>query len=153
MMTKEQLMPFCSVDETHAMLCEPWYRDGFTIATDRRILIRVPGRVDGVNENSAAPNIKQVLDTAPADAVYEAPPIVTFYMRDRDDDGAQLWRAKPVEVGARLFGGGYLYIVRSLPGARIQTNGDQLDPAHFTFSGGDGMLMPLRPEEKIGKTA
>lgn len=35
------LRPFCSTDPTRPIMAQPWSRDGFTFATDARILIRV----------------------------------------------------------------------------------------------------------------
>lgn len=40
--TIEQLMPFCSVDETWKVLARPFSDDKFTYATDGKILIFVP---------------------------------------------------------------------------------------------------------------
>lgn len=41
MITREQLQAFCSQDETRAVLAEPWTHDGYTYATDGRMVVRV----------------------------------------------------------------------------------------------------------------
>lgn len=54
-MNRETLMHFCATDE-RPVLEQPWTRDGYTYATNGRILLRVPA-VEGIEYNPAAPNI------------------------------------------------------------------------------------------------
>ncbi len=55
------------------------------------------------------------------------------------------WYEKPqwIELGDSGYQLHYLRKIAALPNARIKTNGE-VDPAYFTFDGGDGLLMPCR---------
>jgi len=65
MLTKEQLQPFCSTDETRLSLQTPYVRDGCTYATDGRVAVRVPGEVPGCHVDVNAPDTGKVIDQIP----------------------------------------------------------------------------------------
>lgn len=50
-----ELQPFCSESDLRPNMQKPWSRDGFTFATDGRILVRVSSTEYPVAENEAAP--------------------------------------------------------------------------------------------------
>lgn len=56
MNSASDLQPFCSESELRPNIQKPWSRDGFTYATDGRVLVRVSSDDIPTSENEAAPN-------------------------------------------------------------------------------------------------
>ncbi len=65
MITREQLQPFCSLDETRHQLGKPYIRHGDTYATDGRIAVRAFGRVEGAEVHEDYPNAAAAIDPLP----------------------------------------------------------------------------------------
>lgn len=81
-MNLETLQKFCSTDEMRENLARPWTVDEFTYATDGCMLIRVP-RIEGVEGNTSAPNVKK------------------FFSEHGHDDGSE-WLLIPETKGNEL---------------------------------------------------
>lgn len=59
-------------------------------------------------------------------------------------DGSGNDRTQEVVVTDRLYARRYLAKIAALPGLAFHQTPDRSEPAFFTFSGGEGLLMPLR---------
>ena len=55
MLNPQELIPFCSTDETRPSLRQPYTRGGYTYATDGRMAIRVPA-IEGIPDVERAPD-------------------------------------------------------------------------------------------------
>jgi hypothetical protein len=127
------LTPFCGKDYPH-----PFTQGDYTYATNLHVLVRVPKRED-VPINADIP----VWDLAK-----------TFIRAD-------LAKYKPLETGeSYVFGGErewkvgvawfqelYLDKLTKLPNLEVSPAG-QLEPMPFRFTGGVGLLMPMKPPIK-----
>lgn len=161
MITKKQLMPFCSTDETLPSICQPWTRDGFTIATDGRILIRVPALAD-VPENAAAPDYMKSVwnsfdDKAEFAPLPSLPPIVSekceecggngisegMTCEEYDGEGS-FEKPEGMDIGSRILDALFLRKIAALTNPVIAMTGDKLSAASFKGDGFEGLLMPIK---------
>lgn len=84
MLNPQELIPFCSTDETRPSLRQPYTRGGYTYATDGRIAVRVPAidgipdrvpAIDGIPDVERAPDCEGVFRTlTPTDAPWQPIP-------------------------------------------------------------------------------
>ena len=163
------LKPFCH--ESKPRINVPWSADGHTFATDGVILVRVPLRQD-VGERDNVPKIMgttlgDTFDKDPAgwfaipefDVVEDVCPEchgvgwvtpITAYNEYDDQEclscaGARKVVAKKnVEIAGVLFDSVRLGRLKRLPEIEVGPFG-HLDAARFRFTGGDGLIMPVRP--------
>jgi hypothetical protein len=63
-------------------------------------------------------------------------------------DGIGYFRGIGSLVGNATYDRAYLHMLAKLPGVRVCTNGPG-KPMHFTFDGGEGLLMPFRDSEVV----
>lgn len=167
------LTPFCGKDDDRWYLNAPFSEGEFTYATNGHILIRVARRDDITSEpeqmmNRCAKLFAEAAPTPPI-AIPEIPPIVEgdcdccngAGSHEREcgtgdydcDDCAGTGRVMKepgdswypqIDVGDAAFAPNYLRLIKSLPNVQFMPNGQH--GAHFTFDGGDGLLMPIKKE-------
>lgn len=170
-MTTELLQKFCSIDPTRQAIHQPWTRDGFTYATDGRILVRVPAMAD-VPENEQAPNADRLWPMSSTWQVTGQPvpehPPEPFSTPCKECDGKGKWsetrgkrrvdsectecdgtgsvvQAQPIAFGKHLLSDVYLRKLSLLPGVKwLHESTEENLPVRFTFDGGEGLLMPMR---------
>ena len=72
-LTKQDLMKFCSTDQSRVRIGNPWSIGEYTVATNGHILIRIP-RLPDVPENPKAPRIdKGVFPKSAPEVWYSIP--------------------------------------------------------------------------------
>lgn len=172
-MTLEDLKPFCSTDEMRENLMNPWTRDGFTWATDGRVMIRVPA-MDDVPENKSAPDTKTIwifdkstdpdfreLPQIPLNQELECPmcegenPSGKFQCKscgckevvcEKCGGTGRTTSSISVPLGNRLANNLYLIKLAKLPGVKIDFRDRENDmlPFAFIFDGGEGILMVMK---------
>ena len=168
-MTKQiDLSVFCSGPD-RPIFMTPWTRDGYTYATDGRVLVRVPRR-DDVPSNDKAPDVamryafeKPVEDPAEIPAL--PPPEFEPCPWDEEDgeecadcteasnctgwkEGGIVRKRVEVTVGGVLYADRYIELIKELPGLKFYpapyNQENWKNAAYFTFDGGEGLLMPLK---------
>ena len=164
------LQTFCGEDETRAVLMQPSSRNGFTYATDGRIIVRAP-KLPDVPDVDGYPNCEQALGRFTADGSWqklpaEIPPEKTeqcslCYGSDEHDcsqcksahtcnrcDGVGNYVVFTyTSIGARKLNDLYLRKMQLLPSVEINASGDEMSPMSFRFDGGIGLLMPCRKDK------
>lgn len=155
--------------ELRDWLHQPFKIGEWVYATDGHIIVRVPAAgqesLDGApipvditglfgSAHDAAQRARTIKVGLPA--LPEAQPCfacggsASTYLRDDQQecfqcDGTGVERHQSVTVGARDYARRYLAKIADLPGLAFhQTPNEDIDPAFFTFDGGEGLLMPLR---------
>lgn len=164
--TREELMPFCSAAEHRPTIAQPWTRGGFTIATDGRILIRVPS-IDGIADFEGAPAYeKSVWQQFDYNATWipmpSVPPMILetcFYCRGSGyqecdmghkhscpecDGVGEIEKWQKVKIGERTISAKYLMMISALPHPMVAENGDKETSMSFKGDGYEGLLMPMR---------
>lgn len=127
---------------------EPFYKNGFTYATDRRIIIRNHNQNQGQYFYNAlaerAENLPWDHDKIkewkkfPKEAYDYKPEIVI------DDDGEEGEKEKRMRLGVNVFNVRYLnLIVKNFPDA-VYAEVKILDPMRFKADGMEGLLMPMK---------
>lgn len=167
------LQQFCATDKTRPYLLKPFSAGEWSWATNGHIMVRVPRRSDVPERaKHGEPDVEKVIaDTAEKlQGDFVPLPKVEFPPRDEDEeecencDGSgkahscpdceckceecggtglyQPYRDVSVGIGEAIYSGKYVALLQSLPGPiRIRTSPEY--PAHFTFDGGEGWLMPM----------
>lgn len=160
------LQAFCGGEDRPKSICTPWTRDGYTMATDGVILVRMPA-VDGVAKNPDAPNVPAEWFEFEVPKWFDIPPISTLTAEceecvgtgwvipktayneyDEQDckscggDG-RTRRMESVKIGVAKFDGKVLAQLSVLPGIKIGPTGE-FHIARFIFDGGEGVVMPVR---------
>jgi len=162
-MNRDDLKPFTS----HAPLCEPFPCNEFTCATDGRIIVRVD-RLDDCPGFAGAPNANAAelfSQYYPFDREVDWLPLPTDIPAPRsekcsDCNGAGGWCEEcggtgknPVfeafKVGPLNLNIHYLEKLKALPNVDLSptanpSTGDFPNPMPFRFTGGIGLLMPMR---------
>jgi hypothetical protein len=171
-MNKEELMPFCGAGTLslaiHSRSNNPWSRGDHTFATNGHIIVRVP-RLEGIEENDAAPDVSKALEHGEAKEWFplseiKIPKYSGFVCPECDGSGKEddecekcghqkncegcggtgkIDRITPVAVGEVSFQAKYLALIKNLPNCRIAPSGPETQ-AQFIFDGGDGSLMPMK---------
>jgi hypothetical protein len=174
-MNAQDLLPFCAAEHNYrfASIGRPWTCEGFTYATDGRILIRVPA-IEGVEWNEKAPPVAKLIAETVPKSVAKWVPLPVFpdpvfdecencggkgKWRETDESGKEIglefdcdeciggkWpKVRPVRVLGRLFNDHFLEEIASLPGIEIADVPYREGAAlYFRFDGGDGLLMPMK---------
>jgi len=172
MITKEQLMPFCSTDECRPMLLKPWTRGAFTYATNGRIIVRLAAMPD-VEECPSAPDAGKMMALyKPATRLVPIPELqpnpISRIIECVECDGSGIVECDyghehqcpecdgsgkeekidciKMKIGSRIINAKYLHMIRDLPNVMIQEDGEAMDNMQFTFDGGVGMISPMRFE-------
>jgi sulfatase maturation enzyme AslB (radical SAM superfamily) len=154
------LQSFCCKPEDEIPEIErPWSSGDYTHATNGHIMIRVPRRRT-VPHNPKAPKgerIDQMFSKGRQHEPNDYVPVVAVECPSRTikcDCGCdsecdychgkgKYETANDVEVLGLKFSGIYINKIAALPDCRIAV-GKRSEAAHFTFTGGEGLIMPLR---------
>jgi hypothetical protein len=127
------LEPFCADPYPH-----PFTQGDYTYATNLHVLVRVP-KIESVPVNLEAP----VWELAKALAVADTRPyqgnILGMRMEGHLSEKGREWK-----LGVAWFQEKYLDLLLKLPELEISLAG-QLEPMPFRFTGGVGLLMPMKP--------
>jgi hypothetical protein len=180
--TLEDLKPFCSKDESRISINTPFIQDGFTYATDGRMLLRVRSALECAPPIGNPPKIGPYFQFPPEDAkplafdfskLGDQPGLVdcedcggsgywncshcgTRDVECENCDGAGKVTPKEnsVEIAGRHYNPLFLRRIAKLPKvewvdwlATVASN--ETAPGTFRFDGGEGLLMPLKKEDKI----
>ena len=167
------LRQFCSTDPDpkRANLRAPWTRGEYTYATNGWVALRVPAQAD-VPENPAAPNGARIFEQLPGASAQYVPlapvalplatacpdcfgtGLVACRCSTCDNEHVKPCTSCPVEKlrlgtgdNSAVYNGVWIRRLATLPGCEICPCG-QGEPAHFRFEGGDGLIMPLRPDDQ-----
>ena len=161
-LTLQQLQVFCSTDETRTVLQVPFSDAFYTYATDRRIIVRVPLWPD---VTATGPNAAKVCEHIPADWTAiklvklpePLPPIETEVCEscgggeenkkgcDECDGKGFTNKTTFYRLGNRCYQPFYLHKIATLPDVVIAPDyGMYPQPLRFKFTGGVGLLMPMR---------
>jgi hypothetical protein len=153
----ELLKRFC--DQEKGEICSaPFVAGGNTYATNRRIAIRLKGKVPGVMDGERfKKNVDVVFAYAPSKEGAVFQPIPQPVCQKCKDEGFVTCKecghktqcdCRPREfsdIGNRRLATQYLALLRLLPGVKIAPNcGGEYDPMWFEFADGDGLLMPMK---------
>jgi len=155
--------------ERFRQIGNPWSRHEYTFATDRKIIVRVP-RIMGTHDNRMAPDALNLpwndRPTLSADIpdlpesimeickFCEGEPVICEKPRFVCDDchGTGIQEVlQDIEVAGTWYNSKYLRIIKDLPDYEffpVSIAGltpDQMrgKASHFTFDGGEGLLMPI----------
>lgn len=175
------LQPFCEQDPDQAItrewLLNPYSLGDWTYATDGRLIVRVPRRLEVPENPKAHPRSAEMFNEIVAPELIEVPPVVIPIVAEEDDrddceacDGRGTVHNCPschctcrdcdgsgyenpllklsFGIGANAFSGKYIARIRGLPGLKISLP-DAEKPMRFAFDGGDGILMPLRGTKQV----
>ena len=147
-MTKELLESFClqEYEIGKASLRVPFNQDGFTIATDARILIRVPVRPE-YEGNIGRPCGKFFEGISDITQFVPMPEPVEFgddYVCDKCGYGHKIPQWEDVKIGERWFHPFIFEKLNQFSNVRIAVDGAAEQPCYITFDGGDGVIMPFR---------
>lgn len=145
-MDKKTLLKFCApVSWAKPSMEQPFSRGKYTYATNGNILIRVP-RMESVPESPLAPDVDTMIG-----AWFHrlAGTYVEVEKREKMSSAyLQVARMIPLPIfGTRemtYFDNNYLALISSLPSPTINVQ-PHPGPSWFTFVGGDGLIMPMRP--------
>ena len=157
-MTTKHLQNFCAFRHQCDALNAPFSVGEYTYATDRRIAVRVP-RIESVEEVAFPANIASVFQVAHEDLPVALPVTKCDWCGDgaalcahcghegpcKRCDGKGYIGAMGIDVlvGAQTFAARYIQLVARLPGLQFYNSTAINGPAWFTFTGGEGVLMPL----------
>ena len=123
--------------------------DGFIYATDRRVIIRVPGEFPNTPgfPKKAAELFREFESDLPWIDIPEVPPLVITQVRCLEcGNSSQECVDNPVgmKIGNQIIAKPYLRLMKEfLPGVKIQLQPDPLAPVKIKFDGGIGLLMPM----------
>lgn len=168
------LFKFCSTDPTRSYLHNPWNSGGYTWATDGRVLIRIPEVEGFYGTSQAEAFMKTVhrvfasphkeLPTTIPDCL---PPLAgdkkcehcngtgkcrcaKCRLDEWDgvcaecDNGVYLAPGTGVAIGNQVVSSLYLHKLKLFPLVKLFEGPGELECLHFTFTGGEGKLMPMR---------
>ena len=168
------LTPFVSKDESRFAICRPFSLEEWTYATDGRILIRVPRRVD-VPEYEESPKSAASIIPTESRPLVSLPEFVEydFEALEREKDcglcegggsvacetcgheedcnncnGKGIVNAAPkpdkVVIDGVYFNQLYLTLIKRLPNVRLGVSLVADGPARIEFDDGEGALMPMK---------
>jgi len=167
------LKPFCSTDTMRQSLMQPFSFGTHTYATNGHIIVRVSKRDDVpelIDKRPKVENLKWGLRGAGAVKIIELPDRETEECGDaweemgkpreccpekeegcpeRASEGI-CWKKKSIMVGPSLFDVEYLRLIKALPEyvfypVPFDPQSYKHSASYFTFDGGDGLLMPVKP--------
>lgn len=162
MITATDLKPFCS-DETRPSISLPFHEDGWTYATDGRIIIRVPKREDITEVPDRPPVVSKTALKFNHDEISgweplpeNIPPLHKETCRacgngtdsrdycDECEGEGEFDFPESVPVGKKLIANKYLLLILTLPNPVIAPNATGIHEAcPFKFDGGVGLVMPI----------
>jgi hypothetical protein len=167
------LASFCSTDESRVALHQPWSVDGFTYATDDRIIVRLQASEFPSEPNDRAPksvhtiqkwNHAEIADwlDLPADLPSEdkflpcgncdgdgehyCKGCEDFHECGKCGGEGRKYHPSPINIGLAKIDAKYLRKIAALPEARIENPSESNVAVAFKFNGGVGYVMPIRTE-------
>ena len=158
------LQQFCGIEtEIREWMLKPWSHGGRTYGTNGHILVRCNGDAEPKAHRRPAKVPKKIdanIDAASGGtvaAIPALPPIVVCLNCKGSgfDEESDDWTCPhcihgyipaPVWIGGSRFLLEYITKISQLPGVVFRTNGKNV-AAHFTFDGGDGIVMPIKETE------
>lgn len=154
-MTAINLQQFCATHDVRRYLHQPFVIDGYTHATDGRILVRVPGGGDDSDVPSKlVQSVRKLFaaeytDFAPLpESIPERVECTDCHGSGVDDEDDACYACSGtgetphvVEIGASTFLAHFVRMIAALPNPRISVL-SRVDPAAFVFDGGEGRFMP-----------
>jgi hypothetical protein len=169
MVTKEILEKFCDPENARYHIDKPWSIDDVSLATDGKILIRVP-RLQDVPECGDAPGALHIFNDNPppsdngqwqslpsckecdgkAQHIFKTEfneytcPCKTCRGTGMDISEEDVQNLMVITIGPMKFQTKYLALIKMLPNAMIYPNDDLEKPSWFRFDSGDGLIMPVR---------
>ena len=156
-MNRDDLMKFCG-GKNQVMLATPFSIGEFTYATNGHILVRVPRLADIPERTDAPPpaKVEEVFNHYKGDyqPIPAVGPIKTkscpvckgtgkVQTCPECDGTGKIVKTESVDAAGRKYDKKYLLMLKKLPGCKLAV-GKELDPAHFIFDDGDGVIMPMR---------
>ena len=125
-------------------LGKPFSHGPYTYATNGMVAIRVPRQADApAQDDSLGRGVTEVFDDMPSDGQFTSLP--TFIPQARPDQPLQVFK---VAIGWASVNAKYLRLIRDLPDVKVacgkRKNNDEFPAITFTFTGGEGRIMPLR---------
>ncbi len=167
--TLEQIKEFCG--NVHPSIREPWSRGEYSYSTNGHLIIRIP-RHPNIEENPYAPDAEKLFMETGAPSEYVDIPLLpepvistcvvcggagkvitkhgTFIKCENCDNG-NILDVQKLQIQGGSFNVEYLRKLSKLPNCKIsigEAGNSQIvgreKPAWFEFSGGDGLLMPMR---------
>lgn len=161
-LTLEQLQPFCSRDEGRHLLHKPFTRDGWTYATDGRIVIRVPA-IDGVEKGEVGAESlfpkAEFREIGLPDSIPHAVKTIcsrchgtgecsclhcgSDYTCKVCNGSVDIIKDSPIKIEGVALRAAHLRLIKALPGAKLFLNLDPKATHAFTFDGGEGRLAPV----------
>lgn len=167
------LKQFCSTDRYRPYLHQPFSRGEFTYSTNGHVCVRVPRMVEYPEQEkpdlaklfaayfkpgargtveAGLPERKEVfVDCEDCDGrgtEHDCPEC--HCTCDRCDGDGRLEKSELVTVGigTATYDAKYIRKLMTLPGFRMDPNPPKAEAGSFTFDGGEGIVMPLRWEDK-----
>ncbi|MCK9361657.1 hypothetical protein M0Q28_05570 [Patescibacteria group bacterium] len=166
----ETLKKFCAAADGSRINLHPWSKGEYSYATNGHIIARVP-RLADVPERDGALSTDYLFPYADPPAWFalsdiELAKVKTVDCSECDGDGevrheecpdcdghpcpdcdgtGKVTPMQPVAVGNSHYQLAYLLILKALPNCKIGPNVNPMYQAPFTFDGGDGLLMPMKP--------
>lgn len=159
------LKPFCNTnneDMFQAKTSLPFHQGGWTYATDRRIILRLPQRRDIKEVSDKPPDLNKsklpwihdnVSQWIPLPT--EIPPLLKEkcycggdYKECLDCNGSgEEEKPEAVPVGGKLISNKYLLLIKTLPNPMLAPDATKnLEACLFKFDGGVGLIMPMRKD-------
>ncbi len=134
-------------------LARPFVIGGYTYASNRRVVLRVPIRIEGLKKGPPADQLDWDLfklalayDHLPALPILVVIPCFECRGVGGEDCGdTGRYRCEILmQIGRQAFSDVVLEQLYRLPKVKISTNpGDPFGPAPVIFDGGEGLVMPL----------
>jgi hypothetical protein len=132
------LSPFCADPYPH-----PFTQGDYTYATNLHVLVRVPKR-EGHAIDLDTPVWELAKALARVDVAQFGPVEFAEHLHYPRNTDVPLHMAR---IGVAWFNLDYVNRISSLPNLEISRSG-QLEPMPFRFTGGVGLLMPMKPPIK-----
>jgi hypothetical protein len=177
-MSNVDLQQFCGDETGISYLMRPWSFNDWSYATDSHIVVRIPRRADdaaaGPDHPAALKAEKYFADLPGGDFVpLPAVTIPTDKTFDCDECGGtgrdhlcpsckcvceecggtgtdkSPLGSISVGIGDFVIAAKYFLLLHQLPGCLISTRAIDDGPISFKFDGGEGLLMPLRYEDRF----
>ena len=126
MIIAAELQPFCSTDEARPYLHKPWTRDGYTYATDGRIMIKVPALLE-VPKNPKGPNCEKLLVHPDVIAQVDLAPLPSFELSPPETIDCDA--AVSITLFGAIYNAKYIRRIMALPGLKFSTSPPPDGPA------------------------
>lgn len=137
---KIQWNKFCRKDSVYDV-DRPFLVKGFKVATNDRVIIRVPSRRKGKTRRVNLPPLYKLRWPKKRPELLLSWPAKHKNKLRRDGDPLGTTRES---IAGREISTKYHQLVATLPNVKYSPAGGEYEAIYFTFDGGDGLLMPMR---------